>query len=99
VREQELAMPAARVAARAAAAPRRGDVGAGQREDGERRHGCWGGTWHGLERRGGGRCAAHGRRGRRQSGAEKTEEEGAGGRRWGLICYFPKVQGLLCNAR
>jgi hypothetical protein len=55
-------------------------------------------AWHGLEHRGGGRCAAHGRREWWQSGAEKTEEEGAGGRRWGLICYFPKVQGLLSNA-
>jgi hypothetical protein len=97
MREQELAMPAARVAAQAAAA-RRGDAGAGQREAGELRRRCWGATWHGLGRRWGARCAAHGRRGRRQSGAEKTEEEGAGGRRWGLICYFPKVQGLLCNA-
>jgi hypothetical protein len=67
-------MPAARVAAQAAAA-RRGDAGAGQREAGERRRGCWGGTWHGLGRCGGGRCAAHGWQGRRQSSAEKTEEE------------------------
>jgi hypothetical protein len=28
------------------------------------------------------------------SGAEKTEEEMAGGRRWGLMCNSPKVQGL-----
>jgi hypothetical protein len=56
--------------------------------------------WHVAQLRAarGGGCAAHGRRGWRQSGAEKTEEEGAGGRRWGLICYFPKVQGLLYNA-
>jgi hypothetical protein len=24
----------------------------------------------------------------------KTEEEGAGGRRWGLMCNSPKAQGL-----
>jgi hypothetical protein len=53
-------MPAARAAARAAAA-RRGDARASQCEAGERRRRCWGGTWHGLGRRGGGRCAAHGR--------------------------------------
>jgi hypothetical protein len=34
----------------------------------------------------GGRCAAHGRRERRQSGTEKTEESGAGGRRRGCMC-------------
>jgi hypothetical protein len=48
------------VAARAVAA-RRGEAGAGQRGPGMRQRGCWGGTWHGLERCGGGRCAAHGR--------------------------------------
>jgi hypothetical protein len=68
-------MPAARVAARAAAA-QRGEAGTSQREGGERRRECWDGTWHSSERRGGGGCTAHGRRGRQQSGAEKTEEPG-----------------------
>jgi hypothetical protein len=59
VREQELATLAARVAARAAA-ERCGEAGKGQREAGKAAGKALEGTWHGLERRGGGRCAAHG---------------------------------------
>jgi hypothetical protein len=70
-------MPAARVAALATAA-RREEAGAGQREAEKAAGKAWEGTWHSSERRGGVGCTAHGRRGRRQSGAEKTEEEGAG---------------------
>jgi hypothetical protein len=72
------------VAARAVAA-RHGEAGAGQRGPGKRRCGCWGGTWHGLERRGGGRCTAHGRQGRRGIGRIETEEPRARGRRRGLF--------------
>jgi hypothetical protein len=82
--------PAGGVVARAAAA-RRGEAGAGQRGPGKQRRGCWGGTWHGLERCGGGRCAAHGRRGWRHIRCRETEELMAGGRRRGPVCNFPKV--------
>jgi hypothetical protein len=85
------------VAARAAAA-RRGEAGKGQREAGKAAGKAQEGTWHGLERRGGGRCAAYGRRGRRRVRRRETEEEGAGGRRRGLKCKSPKVQGLHCKA-
>jgi hypothetical protein len=71
VREQELSTPAARVAAWAAAA-RRGEAGAGQREAGKAQEG----TWHGLERRGGGWCTVHGWRGRRGVGQRKQRAEG-----------------------
>jgi hypothetical protein len=37
------------------------------------------------------RAAGHGRE-------QKQREEGAGGRRRGLCCNFPKVQGLQCKA-
>jgi hypothetical protein len=60
VREQELATPAARVAARAVAA-RRGRSGGSQREAEE-------GTWTGVERRWG---SAHGWLERRRRAAEK----------------------------
>jgi hypothetical protein len=73
--EQELATPAACVAARAAAA-RRGEAGTSQREGRERRRGCWDGTWHNLERRWGGGCTAHGQRGWRGRRREETEEPG-----------------------
>jgi hypothetical protein len=59
--------PAGVVVARAAAA-RRGEAGKGQREAGKAVGKAQKGTWHGLERRGGGPCAAHGRRGRRGVG-------------------------------
>jgi hypothetical protein len=53
--------PAGGVAVRAAAA-RRGEAGRGPARDGRRRGRCLGGTWRRGERRGGGRCSAHGRR-------------------------------------
>jgi hypothetical protein len=77
---------------------RRGGAMIGPARGRERRRGRRAGTWHRGERRGGGWCSAHGRRARRGSDAEKTEEEGAGGRRWGLMCNSPKVQGLYCKA-
>jgi hypothetical protein len=51
-----------------ATAARCGAARRGPARGGEWRHGCWGGTW-----RGGSKCSAHGWRGRRGSGAEKTE--------------------------
>jgi hypothetical protein len=47
------------VVARAATA-RRGEAGASQREAGKAAGKAQEGMWHGLERRGDGRCAAHG---------------------------------------
>jgi hypothetical protein len=72
-------MPAARVVARAAAA-RRGEAGAGQREAGKAASKAQEGTWHGLERRGGGRCTAHGRRCGGVGREQKQRRRGAGGR-------------------
>jgi hypothetical protein len=96
MREQELATPAAGVAARAAAA-RCGEAGKGQREAGKAAGKAQEGTWHGLERCGGGQCAAHGRRGRRGSGVEKQTRRGLEVDEGGSVCNFPKVQGLLCK--
>jgi hypothetical protein len=66
-----------------ATAARRGEAGRGPARGGERRHGCWGGTWPV-------RAAGVGHKENRERGLEV--EEG------GLICYFPKVQGLHCKA-
>jgi hypothetical protein len=73
---------------------RRGAARRGPARGGERRRGCWGGTWRRGKQRGGSKCSAHGRRGRRGSGAEKTERGDEGG----LICNLSKVQGLHCKA-
>jgi hypothetical protein len=67
--------PAGVVAARAAAA-RCGEAGKGQREVRKAAGKAQEGTWHGLERRGGGRCAAHGRRGQRGVRQRKQRTEG-----------------------
>jgi hypothetical protein len=53
------------------AAERCGEAGKGQREAGKAAGKAQEGTWHGLERCGGGRCVAHGRRSGGGSGAEK----------------------------
>jgi hypothetical protein len=88
----------ARVAAWAAAA-RCGEAGKGQREARKAAGKAQEGTWHGLERRGGGRCAAHGQQGRRGSGAEKQRRRGLEVDEGGSVCNFVKVQGLLCKTR
>jgi hypothetical protein len=67
--------PAGVVAARAAVA-QRGEAGKGQREAGKVASKAQEGTWHGLERRGGSQCAAHGRRGQRGIGQRKQRAEG-----------------------
>jgi hypothetical protein len=56
-----------------AMAARRGEVGRGPAWGGERRRGCWGGTWCRGKRRGGSRCSAHGQRG--QQGVRRRETE------------------------
>jgi hypothetical protein len=66
----------ARVVVARAAVVRRGEAGAGQREAGKAAGKTQEGTWHDLERREGGRCAAHGRRGRRGVGQRKQRAEG-----------------------
>jgi hypothetical protein len=63
------------VAARAVAA-RRGEAGKGQREAGKAAGKAQEGTWHDLERRGGGRCAAHGPRGQRGVAQSGNRAEG-----------------------
>jgi hypothetical protein len=63
------------VVARAAVA-RRGEAAKGQREAGKAVGKAQEGTWHGLEQRGGGRCVAHGRRGRRGIGQIGNRVEG-----------------------
>jgi hypothetical protein len=80
VHEQELATPAARVAARAAAV-QRGESRSGQRGVGESGGEVGEGTWKGLERRWGGRDIAHGWQSSGGAQAERTEEEGERGRR------------------
>jgi hypothetical protein len=68
------------VEARAAAA-RRGEARRGPAPGGERGRGCWGGTWHRGERRGGqlvlgtwpARAAGHGREQSRGGGLEVDE--------------------------
>jgi hypothetical protein len=82
--------PAGVVAARAAAA-RRGEARREAARGGKRRRRCWGGTWREGRRRGGSRCVAHGRRGRRGSGAEKIESQGLEVDEGGSVCNFPKV--------
>jgi hypothetical protein len=72
--EQELVTPAARVAARAAAA-QRGEAGAGQREAGRAAGKAQEGTWCEERWSGGGGCTAHSWRGRRGRRREETEEE------------------------
>jgi hypothetical protein len=76
-----------------ATAARRGGARRGPARAGKRRRGCWGGTW-----RGGKRCEAAGAQHMAGEGgggrAEKKTEQGAGGRRRGLSCNIPKVQGL-----
>jgi hypothetical protein len=63
-----------------------GKVGRGQRSSGKRRRGHWGGTWHGLERRGAAGArhmageAAPGRRGIGQREIGTEQSRGAGGR-------------------
>jgi hypothetical protein len=83
--------PAVRVVARAAAA-RRGAARRGPARGGERRRGCWGGTWRKGKRRGGSRCSAHGRQGRRGLGGEENRAGGLEVDEGGLNCKFPKVQ-------
>jgi hypothetical protein len=63
------------VAARAAAA-RRGEAGAGQREAWKAAGKAQESTWHSSERRGGGGCMAHGRRSGSGASGRETEEEG-----------------------
>jgi hypothetical protein len=46
----------------------------------------------------GGGCAAHGRRSGGGASGREIEEEGTRGRRRGLKCKSPKVQGLHCKA-
>jgi hypothetical protein len=67
--------PAGVVAARAAAA-QRGEAGKGQREAGKAAGKAQEGTLHGLERREGGRCMAHGHRVWRGVGQRKQSAEG-----------------------
>jgi hypothetical protein len=67
--------PAGVMAARAAAA-RHGEAGKGQREAGKATGKALEGTWHSLERREGGPCVAHGRRGWRGVGQRKQRAEG-----------------------
>jgi hypothetical protein len=62
------------VAARAAAV-RRGEAGAGQREAGKAAGKASKGTWHSSERRGGGGCAANGRRSGGGASGRETEKE------------------------
>jgi hypothetical protein len=68
-----MATPAACVTAQVVAA-RRGEAGTSKREGGEQWRGCGDGMWHSSERRGGGGCTAHGRRGWRGQRREETEE-------------------------
>jgi hypothetical protein len=90
--------PAGCVAARAAAA-RRGGVRIGPARGGERRRGHWGGTWHRGERRGAAGARHMAGDGGRVHGREQSRGAGLEVDEGGLICYFPKVQGLHCKAR
>jgi hypothetical protein len=81
-----------------ATAARRGEAGRGPARAGKQRRGCWGGTWRRGKRRGGSRCSAHGRQGRRGSGREENRAGGLEVDEGGLSCKFPKVQGLHCKA-
>jgi hypothetical protein len=95
MREQELPLPAARVAARAAAA-RCGEAGAGQREVGKAAGKAQEGTWHISERRGTVGTQHMAMKQRRGVG-QRNRGGGAGGRRRGPICDFLKVHGLHCK--
>jgi hypothetical protein len=66
------------VADRAAAA-QRGEAGTSQREGGERRRGCWDGTWHNSERRGCWDGTWHSSERRGAVGAWHMAGEGGGG--------------------
>jgi hypothetical protein len=98
VREQELATPAARVAAQEAAA-RRGEAAKGQGEAGKAAGKVQEGTWHGLERHGGGRCAAHGRRGRRGVGQRGNRAERLEVDEGDLIAIFQKCRDSTVKPR
>jgi hypothetical protein len=75
-------------------AAQRGGARRGPARVGERRRGCWGGTWRRGKRCGGSRCSAHGRHGRQGVGRRENREKELEVDEGGLICYFPKVQGL-----
>jgi hypothetical protein len=64
---------------------------------GERRAGCGSSTWRAEGQRGA--VKARHMAGEGSGVAQRTtEEEGAGGRRWGLMCNSRKAQGLHCKA-